>query len=140
MGGNRGWWNLPEGTATEREVKYKWREVRTVAGIKVLESKHQKNGALPRYSNTPNTKYFHQNSKGRIDQLRIFKGRNSFLDIDWGHGHGSIPRGTPHIQQWRFDSKTESLIRVGKERPMSTYMWRKYGDAILKADPGVKRK
>lgn len=140
MGGNREWWKLPEGTASEIEAKYKWREVRIVAGIKVLESKTQKNGSLPRYSNTPNTKYFHQNSGGSIDQLRIFKGRNSFLDIDWGHGHGSIPKGTPHVQAWHYDSKMKSLIRVGTERPLSKYMWKKYGDAVLKADPTVKHK
>ena len=139
MGGNRGWWNLPESTATERELKFKWREVCQVAGIKVLESKFQKNGALPRFSNTPYTKYFHQNSKGNIDQLRIFKGRNSFLDIDWGHGHGSIPRGTPHVQEWKYDSKTQSLVRQGKERPLSAYMWKKYGAALMKADPKLKR-
>lgn len=140
MGGNRGWWKLPEGTAIGQEAKYRWREMRQVAGIKVLESKFQKNGALPRFSNTPNTMYFHQNSKGRIDQLRVFRGRNSFFDIDWGHGHGSIPRGTPHIQQWSYDAKTKTLSRVGTERSMSAYMWRKYGNAIMKADPSVKRK
>lgn len=137
MGSNRGWWKLPEGTAAEREKKYQWREVKQIAGIKVLESKYQKNGALPRYSNTPNTMYFHQNSKGRIDQLRIFKGRNSFIDIDWGHGHGTIPRGTPHVQHWAYDSKTQTLIRVGKEHRLSTYMWRKYGKAIMQADPTI---
>ena len=139
MGGNRGWWKLPERTGSEREAEYRWREVRTIEGIKVLESKYQKNGALPRYSNTPYTKNFHQNSKGNIDQLRIFRGRNSFLDIDWGHGHGSIPKGTPHVQQWKFDSKTQKLTRIGTERPMSDYMWKKYGKAIMKADPNIKR-
>lgn len=139
MGGNRGWWELPESTATEREAKYLWREVRQVAGIKVLEGKFQKNSALPRFSNTPNTMYFHQNSKGNIDQLRIFKGRNSFLDIDWGHGHGAIPRGIPHVQLWKFDSITQTLTRSGTERPMSAYMWKKYGNAIMEADPTVSR-
>ena len=140
MGANRGWWNLSERTNNEQEAKYRWREVKQIAGIKVIESKYQKNGALPRYSNSPNTMYFHQNSGGKIDQLRIFKGRNSFLDIDWGHGHGSIPKGTPHIQRWTYDKKTQSLVRIGKERPMSAYMWRKYGAAILEADPTVKWK
>jgi hypothetical protein len=140
MGGNRGWWELPEDTVAERERKYQWHEVKQVAGIKVLESKYKKNGALPRYSNTPNTMYFHLNSKDRIDQLRIFKGRNSFIDIDWGHGHGTIPRGTPHVQHWSYDSKIQTLIRVGKEHRLSPYMWRKYGQAIMQADPTINHR
>ncbi len=131
---------MPEGNDSEIEYKYKWREVYQVAGIKVLEGKLNKNDALPRFSHTPGTKYFRKNSKGRIVQLRIYKGRNSFLDIDWGHGHGSIPRGTPHIQRWKYDAQTKTVIRLGTERPMSDYMWRKYGNAIMQADPSVKRK
>jgi hypothetical protein len=42
MGGNRGWWELPEDTVAERERKYQWHEVKQVAGIKVLESKYKK--------------------------------------------------------------------------------------------------
>ena len=140
MGGNRGWWNQSENTPAEKEAKYQWREVGQIDGVKVLENKKNKNAALPRFSNTPNTMYLHQNSKGRIDQLRVFRGRNSFFDIDWGHGHGSIPRGVPHIQEWKYTPKTKTLTRVDNVRPMSPYMWKKYGPIIMKADPTVRRK
>lgn len=137
MGGNRGWWTLRGNSLSERDNKYRWREVKQISGIKVLESKYQNNGALPRFSNTKNTMYFHQNSKGRIDQLRIFNGRNSFIDIDWGHGHGKIPRGIPHVHKWSFDPKTKTLIRKESDRGLSSYMWKKYGSLIMAADPSI---
>lgn len=138
MGSNRGWWNLSESTDSERAVKYNWDVSKVIGGIKVLTNKKKPNSALPRYSNTPNTVYFHQTAKGKINQLRIFRGRNSYLDIDWGHGHGKIPNGVPHMQRWKYNPKTKEVVRVGTERPLSKYMWKKYGSAIIKADPDFK--
>lgn len=65
MGSNRGWWNLSESTDSERAVKYNWDVSKVIGGIKVLTNKNKPNSALPRYSNTPNTVYFHQTAKGK---------------------------------------------------------------------------
>lgn len=131
---------MPENSKSERDLKYNWGVSRVVDGIKVLGHKSRPNSALPRYSNTPNTAYFHQTANGKINQLRVFRGRNSFMDIDWGHGHGNISKGVPHVQKWKYNPSTKQVYRDGAERPLSQYMWKKYGQAILKADPDFKYK
>ena len=107
-------------------------------GIKVLSPKDGVQGKLPTFSNTPGTMYFKMNEKGKIDQLRIFIGRHSFIDIDWGHSHMGIPRGVAHVHTWRFNKLTEKMKRTNDEcKLLSKYMIKKYGKYILGANPDV---
>lgn len=82
MGSNRGWWNLPESTDSEREAKYNWQVSKVIDGI--------------------------------------------------------IPNGLPHLQRWKYNAKTKEVERIGSEKPLSKYMWKKYGPAIIKAEPNFK--
>lgn len=75
---------------------------RWLANIKVVKHNELSNAGLPRYSNTPNTVYLHEDVSGNINEIRIYKGRKAKYDIDWGHGHGDVPNGEPHLHRWVY--------------------------------------
>lgn len=139
MGAYRYWYKRPEATEAQKEEKYRWTKVDEVLGIKVLFPKDGVKGTLPTFSNTPGTMYFKKSDKGNIDQLRIFIGRHSFIDIDWGHAHNGIPRGVAHVHTWKFNKFTDKMERQKDEfRLLSKYMIKKYGKYILAANPNVR--
>lgn len=108
-------------------------------GIKVLFPKDGVKGKLPAFSNTPGTMYFKMNDKGKIDQLRIYIGRHSFIDIDWGHSHNGIANGVAHLHTWKFDKNAQKMKRTNDEfRLLSKYMIKKYGKYIHEANPNVR--
>lgn len=139
MGSSRYWYRQSESTDEERDAKYRWEKVGEIEGVKVLFPKDGAKGKLPAFSNTPSTMYFKKNDKGKVDQLRIFIGRHSFIDIDWGHSHKGIPNGVAHVHTWRFNKLTEKMERTKDEfRLLSKYMIKKYGKYILGANPNVQ--
>ena len=71
-----------------------------LADIKVVKNPKSPNASLPLYSNTPNTAYLHEDTKVHINQIRFYRNRKVKYDIDWGHGHGDLPKGEPHIHIW----------------------------------------
>ena len=135
MGSSRGWHKGQNGSPPV----FNWQAVRSIEGIKVLKHVDKINASLPTFSNTPYTKYLRQAPSGGIDQLRIFIGRHSFYDIDWGHDHGEFKKGTAHVQKWVYDSKTGNVTRIkGTPDKLSPYMIKKYGHILIKADPNIK--
>ena len=99
------------------------------------ESFHE---GLPLYSNTSEV-YFKRNDEGdhEIEQARVYKDRRAYLDLDWGHGHGTHKKGVVHVQEWRYNSKGE-WVRNKKERDLSNAEIERYGELILLANPNAK--
>lgn len=121
-------------------VQYDYYEAGTINGIKEIAHKGKTNAALPEYSNTPNTMYFRQNNKGKIDQLRIYSAqRRAKIDIDWGHTHNGIPKGTAHIQKFTIGIDGHPQ-RAKTAQLLSNYYVQKYKSTILAANPNVKFK
>ncbi|MCQ2050606.1 MAG: hypothetical protein MJY74_00135 [Bacteroidaceae bacterium] len=141
MGSSRNWNRV---SSKNPVVRFEWEPVTTILGVKVLQHTKQPNKALPTFSNTPNTMYFRIDTNGHISELRIFKGRNSYMDIDWGHNHKEkgfyVPAGTAHVQYWKFNTFTNKMDRDNSKQThlMSKYLIKKYGNKIKKADPNVK--
>ena len=44
--------------------------------------------------------YLRENSEGYVTQLRVYRGREPYLDVDWGHSHGKFRKGEPHVHEW----------------------------------------
>ena len=71
-----------------------------IDGIKLVKHITNPNSGLPQYSNTPHTAYVRRDTKGHINQIRFYRGRKAKYDVDWGHTHGDLPLGEPHIHIW----------------------------------------
>ncbi len=95
MGGNGTF--LESGGFSRQEYK-KARD--PIAGIKVIKHVTDLHAGMPKYCNTPNTMYLREDNKGNVTQLRVYQGREPYLDVDWGHNHGRFKKGTPHVQEW----------------------------------------
>ena len=89
-----------------------------IAGIKVIKHIEDPHTGMPKFCNTPNTVYLREDGKGHITQLRVYQGREPYLDVDWGHNHGQFKKGTAHVQEWHKDSNG-SLIRDAEPRGLS---------------------
>ena len=89
--------------------------------IKVLKNPAIKNDALPEYSNTPHTSYYRRDSKGRITQIRFYRGRYAKYDVDWGHAHKNCPACVPHIHEWKAvkdsSGKRKSGVKLVRQEP-----------------------
>lgn len=120
--------------------QYDYYTTTTISGIKVIAKNGDSHSGLPEYSNTPSTMYFRQNNKGEIDQLRIYSAqRRAKIDIDWGHSHDGIPKGTAHIQKYTIGPDGHPQ-RAKNAQLLSNYYVKKYKSIILAANPNVKFK
>ena len=106
-----------------------------IAGIKVIKHILDSHTGMPKYCNTPNTMYLREDSEGNVTQLRVYRGREPYLDVDWGHNHGRFSKGTPHVQEWH--KKSDGNLRRDKEpRDLSPSEKKKFGEVFKKL--GVK--
>jgi hypothetical protein len=84
-----------------------------VGDIKVLRNPERNDAALPEFSNTPHTAYYRKNDKGKITQIRFYRGRYAKMDVDWGHAHKGLPANIPHIHTWKVVKDTTGTRKSG---------------------------
>lgn len=115
-------------------IKYKGMQFKCVEHIN--DPKHQK--GLPMASNKSNG-YFRVDSRGKVNQLRVFVKRDAAIDFDWGHAHGKHGIGTVHVHLYSYD-KQGNVIRTKDTavRCMNNAEMRKYGELIKKVCPTAK--
>lgn len=135
MGSSRYWYRV---NIRKNKDVFRWKVSKYICGYKVLKHNTKKNSPLPTFSKKKNTIYFRENSKGKVDQMRIFVRRKAYIDIDWGHQHDGIPIGTAHMHRLKFNKKTKQMERVeGSGVRLTPYMIKRYGKLILAANPNV---
>ena len=100
-----------------------------IAGIKVLRHIGDPHKGLPEFCNTPNTMYLREDGMGNITQLRLYKDRKPFLDVDWGHNHGDFKKGIPHVQEWH-ESSDECFVRSSTTRALSSSERKRFNDVF----------
>lgn len=94
--------------------------------------------SLPMYSNTSEV-YFKKSDEGSnpIEQARVYKDRKVALDFDWGHEHGTYPKGVVHVHEWHLNKKGK-WVRGANPRCMNNSEIARYGDLIKKANPNAR--
>ncbi len=94
--------------------------------------------------------YLRLDKFGNPVQGRLYNGRLSAIDFDWGHDHCNNPRkggdgkrfskGTVHVQEYHFKSDG-TVDRVSQNaRLMNHYEIQKYGPILKHFSPNVKFK
>ena len=120
--------------------KQEYKQVRElIEGIKVIKHITDPHTGMPIYSNTPDTMYLREDNDGHISQLRIYKGREPYLDIDWGHNHGNFHKGTPHVQEWH-KSQDGKLHRDKDPRSLTTAEKKRFYDLFKKLGINLEKR
>ena len=91
--------------------------------------------SLPRFSKTSKM-YVKLDRNGNIVQLRIFEGRKAAIDFDWGHKHGSHPKGTVHVHLLNTGGNLHG--NPNDVRYMNNQEIRLYGRFIKHLNPNAK--
>lgn len=92
---------------------------------------------LPHYSNTSKV-YFKLDENGQIEQARIYDGRHSALDIDWGHSHHVFQKGIAHVHEYYQDKDGTWKRDKDHARHLNNDEMKKYGELLKKAYPNIK--
>ena len=141
MGGHK---QYLSGGGFEQYLYHQVGEIISANGIsaKVVEKidKSDPTQGLPLYSNTAELYLGKGRKSGEIVQLRLYKGRMAYMDIDWSHPHGGIPTGTAHVHFYEIDSTGKPRKNPSKHRLLTESEIRKYGALIKKVAPNVKWK
>lgn len=105
-----------------------YRTVGKISGIRAI--RHNGGSGLPMKS-FPSTNYYRVDKVGKVTQYRQYDKRgNAQTDIDWGHIHDRIPKGTPHIHDWKGTTR-------GDGRKLTPQEMKKYKSII---DKGMEAK
>jgi hypothetical protein len=93
--------------------------------------------SLPLFSGKSEV-YFKKSDEGDhpIEQVRVYKDRHAFIDIDWGHTHKSFKSGTVHVHEWV--KRPNGTFKRLNPRYASNEEIARYGDLIRKANPNVR--
>lgn len=130
MGSNRIWY-----TMRLSQAGLHWITTREVGGAKVMRGAKDPHSPSPFFSYEKNGKIFRENSTGKISQLRLFKGHNPSIDIEWGKSFPklNIQKGNPYMYKWHYNSLTGHMERKGPI-PLSPYMIKRYGNLLKLVD------
>lgn len=139
MGGHK---QYQSGGGFDQYLYHQVGEIISANGIsaKVVEKVDKSDPAqgLPLYSNTAELYLGKGRKSGEIVQLRLYKGRKAFMDIDWSHPHGNIPSGTVHVHFYEIDNTGKPRKNTAKYRRLNNAEIRKYGALIKKVAPNAK--
>ena len=117
-------------------------EIISANGIsaKVVEKidKSDPTQGLPIYSNTAELYLGKGRKSGEIIQLRIYKDRKAYIDIDWTHPHEGIPKGVAHVHFYEMDAEGKPTKNHSIYRRMNNEEMKKYGPLIKKVAPNAK--
>lgn len=117
-------------------------EIISANGIsaKVVEKidKSDPTQGLPAFANTSELYLGKGRKSGEIVQLRIYKGRKAYMDIDWGHPHKGIPEGKVHVHFYKINAEGKLEKIKGSDRLLNNAEMKKYGPLIKKVAPNAK--
>ena len=119
---------------------FKYTSEETINGVKVVEKKPEyKTGRdePPPPHSGESEMYFGKDSNGRIDTLKIYRDRNSRIEIHTHReksGNYINPEGTPHFHVYKIirdeNGKVVGVKRVDRAMKLTTYLIKKYGDLL----------
>ena len=116
----------------------------TIDGVKIIYNKPGTEGpdGLPYHSGA--SKAYFKKVKGEIVQLRLYKNRRAFLDIDINplkpHNHKGknyMPAGITHVHEW-IPKKEGGFRRNKYARFLSDQEIKDFGDLLEKANSNVR--